>query len=319
MNTIQVALVEAFGEPPRYRSAPEPHAEAGGEVVDVLAVGVHPVTRGVAAGLHYASPDRLPMIPGIDGVVRRADGALAFVIAGDTGTMAERIVINPARAISVPADADPAIVAATMNPVMSSWVVLRARVPFAPGQSVLVLGATGNAGSMAVKVARHLGAGRVIAAGRNQARLNALLHEGADEVVALTSDLETTGVGLAAAAADADVVLDYIGGAPSEAAMRAILQARTDSAQLLDWVHIGSIGGSTVTIDGAALRSRALRISGSGFGSVSPAVYQKELPEAAKAIASGALVVQPRRFALADVEEAWAHVDERGERTVIVM
>ncbi len=318
MNTIQVALVEAFGEPPRYRSAPEPPAEKGGEVVDVLAVGVHPVTRGVAAGLHYASPDRLPMIPGIDGVVRRADGSLAFVIAGDTGTMAERIVINPARAISVPADADPAIVAATMNPVMSSWVVLRARVPFAPGQSVLVLGATGNAGSMAVKVARHLGAGRVIAAGRNQTRLDALLHEGADEVVALTSDLETTGVELAAAA-DVDVVLDYIGGAPSEAAMRAILQARTDSAQLLDWVHIGSIGGSTVTIDGAALRSRALRISGSGFGSVSPAVYQKELPEAAKAIASGALVVQPRRFALADIEDAWAHTDEPGERTVIVL
>jgi len=318
MNTIHAALVETFGEPPRYRSIPEPRAEAGTEVVDVLAVGVHPVTRGIAAGLHYTSTDTLPMIPGVDGVVRRADGSLAFIIARDTGSLAERIAIDPAQAIALPADVDPAIVAATMNPVMSSWAVLRARVPFAPGHSVLVLGATGNAGSMAVKVARHLGAGRVIAAGRNQDRLDALLREGADEVVALTSDAQATGAALAAAAADVDVVLDYVWGAPTEHAMYAILRARTDATRILDWVQIGTTGGSAITLEGAALRSNALRISGSGFGSVSPAVYRRELPEAAAAIASGALVVHPRRFALPDVEEAWAHVDERGERTVVV-
>lgn len=319
MNTIRAALVETYGEPPRCSSILEPRLEAGGEVVDVLAVGVHPVTRGAAAGLHYASPDRLPMVPGVDGVVRRADGSLAFVIARDSGTLAERILLNPARAIPVPRGADPAIVAATMNPLMSSWVVLRARVPFSPGQSVLVLGATGNAGSMAVKVARHLGAGRVVAAGRNRARLDALVDDGADHVVPLTSDIGATGTALAAVAADVDVVLDYVWGAPAEHAMRAILSARTDPAQLLDWVHIGSTGGAAIALDGAAIRSHALRISGSGFGSVSPAVYRRELPDAAAAVASGALVIQPRRYALADVEEAWAHVDEPGERTVIVL
>lgn len=96
MNTIRAALVETYGEPPRCSSILEPRPEAGGEVVDVLAVGVHPVTRGAAAGLHYASPDRLPMVPGVDGVVRRADGSLAFVIARDSGTLAERILLNPA-------------------------------------------------------------------------------------------------------------------------------------------------------------------------------------------------------------------------------
>lgn len=126
MNTIGAAVVEIPGQSPRYRSVPVPQASIGGEVVDVIAVEVHPVTRGVAAGLHYASAERLPMIPGVDGVVRRADGSLAFVIAGDTGTLAERIVINPAKAVPLPTNADPAIVAATMNPVMSSWVVLRA-------------------------------------------------------------------------------------------------------------------------------------------------------------------------------------------------
>lgn len=319
MKTIRAALVETYGEPPHYASILEPRPPAGEEVVDVLAVGVHPVTRGAAAGVHYASPDRLPMVPGVDGVVRRADGSLAFVIARDSGTMAERILLDPTRAVPVPPGADPAIVAATMNPLMSSWIALRAQVPFSPGQSVLVLGATGNAGSMAVKVARHLTAGRVIAAGRNIARLEALLHAGADEVVLLTSDSEASSAALASVAADVDVVLDYVWGAPTERAMESLLRARTDSAQVLDWVHIGSMGGAAITLDGSALRSRALRISGSGFGSVSPSVYRRELPKAAAAVASGALMVQPRRYALADVEEAWAHVDEPGERTVVVM
>ena len=197
--------------------------------------------------------------------------------------------------------------------------MLRARVPFTAGQSVLVLGATGNAGSMAVRVARHLGAGRVIAAGRNEERLDALRLEGADDVVMLTADARATTAALAAAAADVDVVLDYVWGRPSEYVMDAILGARADAAKVLDWVQIGSTGGSAIALDGAALRSSALRISGSGFGSVSPQVYRKALPEAAAAIVQGALVVRPRCFALADIGDAWEHVDVPGERTVVVM
>lgn len=319
MNLINAALVESFGEPPRYRPVPAPQPRHGEEVVEVLAVGVHPVTRGVAAGLHYAGTSTLPMIPGVDGVVRRADGSLAFVIARDSGTLAERIVIDPSKAIPVPSDANPAIVAATMNPVMSSWVVLRARVPFTAGKSVLVLGATGNSGSMAVKVARHLGAGRIIAAGRNEERLSALRLEGADDLVTLSRDPDATAAALATMAADVDVVLDYVWGPPSEDAMRAILTARADATKVLDWVHIGSTGGSSIVLDGAALRSKALRISGSGFGSVSPQVYRRELPEVALAIAAGSLGVRPRCFPLADIEDAWAHVDAPGERTVVLM
>lgn len=319
MRTIRAALVETYGEPPRYASILEPRPRVGTEVVDVLAVGVHPVTRGAAAGMRDASHDRLPMVPGIDGVVRRADGSLAFVIASESGTLAERILLDPASAIPVPDGTDPTIIAATMNPLVSSWIALRAQVAFSPGQSVLVLGATGNAGAMAVKVARHLTAGRVIAAGRNIARLEALLRAGADEVVLLTSDLDASSAALASVAADVDFVLDYVWGPPTEHAMQTMLRARADPARTLDWVHIGSAGGAAIALDGSAIRSHALRISGSGFGSVSPSVYRRELPHAAAAVASGAFLVQPRRYSLADVEEAWAHVDEPGERTVVVI
>jgi hypothetical protein len=233
------ALVESFDEPPHYRVVPEPQPDGEHEIVDVLAVGIHPATRGIAAGRHYTSRGSLPVLAGADAVVRRPDGSLAYVMAPGAGTLAERIAIDPAAAVPVPAGADTAVVAATMNPALSSWAALRGRAGFQPGQSVLVMGATGNAGSMAVRAARRLGASRVVAAGRNQARLRELLSEGADEIVAITADENATAASFAAAAADVDVVLDYVWGPPAELAIRAISDARTDHVRLLEWAQVG--------------------------------------------------------------------------------
>ena len=142
----------------------------------MLAVGLHPRVRSGAAGAHYTSSGTLPMIPGIDAVGRRPDGKRVYFVAADDviGTMADKALASARRSIELPDDADVAKVAAAMNPAMSSWVALRRRVPIQPGQSVLVLGATGNAGAMAVQVARRLGAGRVVGAGRDPGRLDAL-------------------------------------------------------------------------------------------------------------------------------------------------
>ncbi|MEU2723327.1 zinc-binding alcohol dehydrogenase family protein [Streptomyces smyrnaeus] len=319
MPMMNAALVESYDEPPHLRSIPAPDAAPGQEVVDVLAVGVHPATRGIAAGKHYTSPRTLPALAGADAVVRRADGSLGYVMVMGAGTLAERIVVDPAAAIPVPAGAAPALLAATMNPAMSSWCALRTRVPFQAGQSVLVHGATGNAGSMAVKVAKHLGAGRVIAAGRNRTRLDELPAEGADDIVQLTPDQDATAASLAEAAAEVDVVLDYIWGPATELAMRAVLGARTQHTRLLDWVQIGGVGGDSITLSGHALRSNAFRILGSGFGSVDMQSMQRELTELVAAIAAGGMAVHPRPFPLDQVEAAWAHQDAPGERTVILL
>ncbi|MBD7995007.1 zinc-binding alcohol dehydrogenase family protein [Arthrobacter sp. Sa2CUA1] len=315
METINAALIEAFGEAPRYRTLAAPQAGGHHELVDVLAVGLHPVTRSIASGQHYASPGALPFVPGMDGVVRRPDGSLAYVGGPGSATLAERTLIDPDDAVPLPADIDPAVAAATMNPAMSSWIALHARVPFAPGQDVLVLGSTGTAGSMAVKVARHLGAGRVVAAGRSRERLEQNLADGADDIVVLSPNTDATAAALAETAANVDVALDYLWGKPAELAVRAIVTARTDHARLLDWVHIGAAAGSTATIDGAALRSNALRISGSGFGSID--MRRANLPGLAAAIASGAVAIRPRIASLRDITAAWGHRDEPGERTVI--
>ncbi len=144
------------------------------------------------------------MVPGIDGVARARDGKLVYFLADDgmLGSMAEQTVIDLRRAVALPDGVDVVQIAAAMNPAMSSWVALRRRVPLQAGQSLLVLGATGNAGQMAVQVASRLGAGRIVGAGRDRERLDALVAVGADEIVQLTDDPEETTASLAAAAAN---------------------------------------------------------------------------------------------------------------------
>ncbi len=171
---MQAAVVTSFDCPPRYQEFPVPVPAGEHEMlVDVLAAGLHPRVRSQADGSHYTSTGDLPLVPGIDGVGRGPDGLLRYFLLPDTrvGTMAERTVIDTRRSIVLPDTTDPVAVAAAMNPAMSSWVALRQRVSFQAGQDVLVLGATGSAGQLAVQIARLFGAGQVIAAALRAARL----------------------------------------------------------------------------------------------------------------------------------------------------
>jgi NADPH:quinone reductase-like Zn-dependent oxidoreductase len=320
MTMMRAAVVTSFDEPPRYQPFPVP-APAGGEVLaDVLAAGLHPRVRTGAAGRHYTSSGTLPMIPGIDGVGRLPDGGLVYFAAGDDvlGTMADKALVDPGRSVELPAGVDVAAVAAAMNPAMSSWVALRRRVPLQPGQSVLVLGATGNAGAMAVRVARRLGAVRVVGAGRDAGRLRALVEAGADDVVQLTSDAGATGEALAAAAAEADIVLDYLWGEPAQLAITALLTARSDRSRALDWIQIGAVAGPTIELPSVALRSANSRLQGCGQGSVSPHGYLAELPSLVAEISAGTIGVRPHAMPLAAVEQAWTAAETPGERTVLV-
>jgi NADPH:quinone reductase-like Zn-dependent oxidoreductase len=319
MSVMNAAVVTSFEEPPHYQRFEAPKPSAGEVLADVLAAGLHPRVRTGAAGKHYTSSGTLPMIPGIDGVGRLPDGKLVYFVAADDvlGTMADRAVVDPRRAVELPDGTDVAKFAAAMNPAMSSWVALRRRVALQPGQSVLILGATGNAGTMAVQVAKRLGAGRVIGVGRDLGRLQALLPAGADDVVQLTGDPDATAKALAAAA-DTDIVLDYLWGSPTEQAITALLTARSDPSRALAWIQIGSMGGPTIQLPSAALRSANFCLLGSGQGSVSPRAYLAELPPLVEEIAAGTIAVRPNEVPLSAVERAWASEETPGERTVLI-
>src|SRR3984885_11745061 len=190
---MKAAVVSSFDTAPRYEELPVP-VPAGEEemIVRVLAAGLHPRVRSQADGSHYTSTDELPLVPGIDGVGRGPDGILRYFILPDTamGAMAEQTVIDVRRSLVLPESSDPVAVAAAMNPAMSSWVALRQRIAFQAGQNVLVLAATGNAGRMAVQVAKLFGADRIVAAGRGADRLAGLVALGATDTVLLEGDAD---------------------------------------------------------------------------------------------------------------------------------
>ncbi len=318
---MKAAVVSSFDHAPRYQEFPTPRATGDHDlVVSVIAAGLHPRVRSQADGSHYTSTDELPLVPGIDGTGRGADGLLRYFLLPDTqmGSMAEQTVIDTRRSIVLPEDSNAIAVAAAMNPAMSSWVALRQRVQLQKGQNVLVLGATGNAGRMAVQVAKLFGAARILAAARNAELLAGLTALGATDTVLLEGDAPAVAQRLGEAAKDVDVVIDYLWGAPTAAAMVAVVTGRADRGKPLTWIEVGSVAGPTAQIPSAALRAARLQIVGSGQGSVSTREILAELPALAAEITRGTFDIDTRPTPLAEVERAWADAPGTTQRIVLV-
>jgi NADPH:quinone reductase-like Zn-dependent oxidoreductase len=289
-------------------------------LVDVLAAGLHPRTRSSANGSHYTSMGRLPMIPGFDGIGRDRDGRLRYFILADThlGSMAAQVVIDSRRSTPLPEDTDILTVAAAMNPAMASWIALRWRIAFEPGQSVLVLGATGNSGQMAVQIGKRLGARTVIAAGRDPERLAILITLGADTTISLAGDPDMAARSVGEAAAEVDVVIDYLWGPATERAMPAVITGRADTSRPLTWIEVGSMSGREIALPSAWLRAARLQIVGSGQGSVSARDIVSELPALAAEISTGTYAIDAVPAPLSQVGATWSAPALPGQRIVLV-
>ena len=315
---MHAALVTSFDQPPQYTEVPDPVPGPGEVLVHVLAAGLHPRVRSGAAGTHYTSDGVLPLVPGFDGVGRTDDGRRVFFagLHAPRGSMAELVAVPEGRLVELPPGLDDVTLAAAMNPAMSAWLALRHRADLQPGESVLVLGATGNAGRLAVQLARYAGANRVVGAGRDPASLDAVLRLGADAVVPLTAD--DAAERFAREAADVDVVVDYVWGAPTELALAAVTGARADPAHPLRWVHVGATAGPTITLPAATLRKTNVQVSGSGQGSVSPAGMLAAVTELAVVLPQVRPAVDVVTVPLREVGAAWEARTASGTRVVLV-
>ncbi|TPW78152.1 zinc-binding alcohol dehydrogenase family protein [Schumannella soli] len=280
---------------------------------ELVAAGVHPVVKSRASGAHYSAGDVYPMVPGVDAVACDADGRLVYTgwVPEPWGTMAERL--SAPFGAPLPEGADPLAVAAGMNPAMSGWLPLAARAEEVGALgTVLVLGATGMAGGLAVQAARALGAERVVAAGRSVAALDRLAAEGA--VVASLAGVDDDRAAVAdvlAAALDGhapSIVLDFLWGPVAEAAFAALGRSRgSDERADIAYVQIGSMAGPDASVPAALLRSRRLRLAGSGLGSIRRERLIATLPHVMQAIADGALTPQAVPFGFEDAAAAWAY------------
>lgn len=317
---MNAAVVEAFDRPPRYASFADPVAGDGEVLIEVKAAGLHPIVKSLANGSHYGSTGALPFVPGVDGVGRLADGRRVFFGATRPpyGTFAERAISQPWMCVPLPDAVEDVTAAALANPAMSSWAALTARAKFVSGESVLILGATGVAGQLAVQIARRLGARRVVAAGRNPKALAELASLGADAVISLDQERDALVEAFRAEVAEGkiNIVLDYLWGQPAECLLQAISQkGLSHAASRVRFVQIGTSAGPTISLAGATLRSSGLELLGSGFGSASLQEIMKAVGEFFQEAAKKPFQSAVKTASLREVETLW-NSPEQGTRIV---
>ncbi|HEV8499320.1 MAG TPA: zinc-binding alcohol dehydrogenase family protein, partial [Gemmatimonadaceae bacterium] len=184
---MKAAVLHALGSLPHYEDFPDPQPGEKEVVVHVRAASLKNIDKAMANGSHYDAYRELPVIVGVDGVGTLDDGTRVFCGGARPpyGMMAERTVVSRVRCLPIPDGVEDDTAAALPNPALSSWLPLVWRAHLQPGETVLILGATGVAGKLAIQIAKHLGAGRVVAAGRNPRVLETLPALGADATIAL--------------------------------------------------------------------------------------------------------------------------------------
>jgi NADPH2:quinone reductase len=302
-------------------------AEGGEVLVHVRAATLKPIDRALAGGKHYASPAALPVVCGLDGVGVLDDGQRVYFSGtrAPYGGMAERTVVRTSQCVPLDPAIDDASAAALFNPGMAAWLPLTWRAQLAPGETVLVLGATGVAGRLAVRAARLLGAGRIVAAGRDAASLEATLSLGADATIRLdTSPEELEAAFVREGEADGlPVIIDYLWGKPIEALLRALKKLGNREDRPIRLVHVGEAAGPTISLPGSILRGVDFTLTGFGLragGVLAPrdiqdAAYRALVRHAAR----GELGVDVVRAPLADVASHWNAKELRGVRTVVIV
>lgn len=317
---MKAAIVRGPNQTPIFGDFDDPVSQDGFTVVEVAASALSNATRARASGRHYSMSGGFPLVPGIDGVGRAESGARVGFLLPEApfGGMAERTLVRNVLCLPIPDDLGDVPAAAIINPGQSPIGALRTRASLQPGETVLIHGATGVTGQIAVQIARHLGAGRVIATGRNADALARLAELGADHTIDLTAEQGALQDELDSRIADGvDVVLDYLSGPPTETLLAAIARSRRAAAPVR-YVIAGTAAGAATTVPTSVLGSTPLVLMGSGIGAVRPPDIVKAATEALQMAASAGLQVDVDERPLRQVVEAWT-ADHHRRRVVFTM
>ena len=272
---MRAAILHEYGAIPRLGEAPEPEPAAGELLVAVLAAGLNPIDLRIASGTLAARRPRLPGVVGSEGVGRTADGRRVY-FGASSGSLAERAAVPEAETVEVPDGVGDAEAIAYGIAGLAAWLGLdKARL--AEGETVLVLGASGPVGRIAVQLARLRGAGRVIAASRR-----------GEGHVDPAGPFE----------AGVDVVIDPLWGAPAEAAVRALnFRGRL--------VQLGQSAGAEASLASADIRFKEIEILGHANAASPPEARAEALQAMWRHAAAGELSVEVETLPLSAVAEAW--------------
>ena len=314
---MKAAVVFDLNEGPIWADFTEPQPAAGYTLIDVRAAAISHVVKGRASGRHYSFDGTLPFVVGIDGVGMTSDGQRVYFAfpSAPFGSMAQRAPVALQNCLPLPDALDDISAAAMANPGMSAWAALVKRAQFQAGETVLINGATGSAGQLAVQIARYLGAKKIIATGRNAQALTALA---ADECINLTADEQTINAQFATASAgQIDVVVDYLWGRSAELLL-PILAKYTPGDKPVRYVQVGSLAGADIGLNGAVLRAAPLQLMGSGIGSLSMPQLLAATGEMLQAAVPGHFTIATTPLPLRDVAAAWPR-DNSQKRSVFTL
>jgi NADPH:quinone reductase-like Zn-dependent oxidoreductase len=317
---LKAAIVTGPGQVPEYGDFDDPAPEAGYELITVAASALSHAARAMAAGAHYGAAGTYPKVAGIDGTGRTASGQRVyfFMPQAPFGAMAERALVPAGNCVALPAGLDDVTAAAIANPGMSAVAALAARAAMRAGETVLVYGATGAAGTLAVQLARHLGAGKVIAAGRDAAALERAAALGADVTISLRQEAGPVEAALAEqfSGDGVDVVLDYLYGQRAEALLAAIGRVRGISRPVR-YVVVGGMERQEITLPSLVLRAAPLAVMGSGIGSVPFTEFTSAAGVVLHAAVPERLHIDATIVPLAEVSQGW-NKDAGKSRVVFV-
>jgi NADPH:quinone reductase len=303
---VRAAIVSEFGKPPELGERPDPGDGDGRVVLEVLAAPLNPVDIAVGSGRYFAGHPLLPYVPGCEAVgrVEGRDGLLyAFgdgLGVGRDGALAERAAVRRDTLVPVPSPAEPALAAALGIAGLAGWLPLAWRAPVREADRVLVLGATGTAGIVAVQTARLLGAQRVVAAGRDPGRLERATGMGADATVQIDEGADLAERFREACGEDGPtLIFDPLWGSPAVAALAA-------AARGARIVQLGQSAGAEASVPSGLVRGKQLDIFGHTNFAVPPEELASEYQRLVRHAIAGEIRLEVEQVPLEEVADAWS-------------
>lgn len=322
---MKAAVMFPGKDRPQYTDFPEPVVQQENALlVSIKAAAVKHLDKSKANGKHYSTKDLISQaaIIGGDGVGLLQDGKRVYAIGN--GMLAEKAIVEKDRLVLLPEGIDDVTAAALPNAVIGSAMALRFRAGMKPGETVLINGATGFTGRMAVQVARHYGAKKIIVTGRNEQSLQALLPLGAEETVPVQQEDAAFVAQIKSIHAHTpiDVIIDYLWGHTAELILAA-LKGSGSFTHKTRFVSIGAVAGDIIQLSAENLRSVDLQLSGSGLGSWTKNEVQQLftviLPEMFQLAAGGQLKVDTISVPLQEIEQLWNREAPSGKRWVVTI
>lgn len=318
---MKAAVLNQYGESPKYTEVMDPIPNANEVLVKMVASSIKQIDKSKAAGKHYTKYPSLPAVVGLDGIARLEDGSAVY-IAGISGTMAEKALVIANSWVLVPEGLSLPMAAALPNALIGSDAAMLYRGEFKKGDTIIINGATGATGRIAIQMAKNRGAECVIALGRLASGLSELSDLGADILIDTAQPEEDFLAELTATLKQHQpaVVIDYLWGRPAELILKVLHD--TTSAKV-KFVTVGGMAGDTINLPSALLRSRKIELLGSGIGSISftevREYFSVELHQAYEWAAAGKIIMPLEIVNLADIESVWQREEKKGKRNVVIL